>query len=225
MTNPAAFPAPPDVALHAALAGSALVDYARGAAILYRTNTVALYQPFLTSSAAYDRLSQASKHRRAAEMQHAAATPLRPWGADLQQAFRPVDLWTFSFITREPITATEAAIERDVDLVSTARVVHTFLRAVQHDVATLGLPLETGQRIVFRIEQQLTEISLVLDKTRIARALSSAPALYLESAAAPWLAGCTRFEIHGAFPWPSAHERLAIEKEFSDSAALKGRSK
>jgi hypothetical protein len=129
MTKPATdFPIPPDLALHAALAGSSLVSWALGATILFRSDTVALNKPIPIWSDADARLPPSQKNLRAVEMTGQAAAALRPWGDALRQAFQPLDLWTFSFATKEKIEATGAAIERDGDLAGTARAVQTFMR-------------------------------------------------------------------------------------------------
>jgi hypothetical protein len=212
-----AFPSPPDVALHWALADARNIVSAQGAVVTARQTTMMLRGAVMTDG--YQHASM-----RLTEQQRAAAA-LIPWTSDLRSAFEPCDLTIFEFRTLHRIVRLDARPMRPFNRMAIARAFRRMLLAVQREIFALHPDVPDGALTGIRVSadgETRTSLPIEGNPPRYETDLSGRPIANFRAEAAVWLAGCACFSFAASFRWPSAPERLAIESEFLTGARPNG---
>jgi hypothetical protein len=208
MMQPAApFPAPPAVVLHAAVASSPHIVSAQEAVLALPRKVFYLRNRVMVDANNPTGLMEATR---------GAAAVLGPWGDALRQAFLPFTLEAFSFTTISPIKndgTADRAVSRD-NTIAAQSAVQKMLLTIQREIFALDTaPPLNGIAHLSILHDLSTVITIASNEASGPHFnLSSAAVKAFRHEAADWLSECYSFVLHAGFPWPSAHERLAIEK-------------
>jgi hypothetical protein len=203
-----AFPIPPHLVLRAAIDSSAHIVSARDVVMTIDQNAYSLRDAIFASDHTH-LFDETLVRRRAADV-------LRPWAEALNQAMMPFKLTVFSFTAKGP---SERPTAPDVCTVAQIAAQEMF-RAIQREILDRDPPIPVGATANLAIMRDMTTVISIARESGAAVAqrfvISNEPVKTFHQKASDWFSGCREFSLRGFFPWPSAHDRLALQKEIPD---------